>query len=205
MLTISKKKSIQLGWRLYQRMGEAAWTTKSGRNYTVRMATGQDLPLLADLLTGLSADSRFLRFLSPVPAFTPERAEHIVRKLWLANSWPTQVLLATVLEEAVEKVVGLGELHINPQNAASADFALLVRDEWQGQGIGSLLLDRLTALAARRDITTLRSEIHPYNRAMRKVLSRQSLPVNFKFENGTMEVEINLAGTVEELRGIKAL
>lgn len=192
MLTISKKKSTQLGWRLYQRLEEAAWVTKTGQDYTVRLVTPQDFPLLADLLTGLSADSRYLRFLSPIPAFTPERAEHTARQLWLENPWPTQVLLATVSEAPGEKVIGLGELHINPANCEQADFALLVRDEWQGQGIGTLLLDRLIALATRRGVTTILSEIHPYNKAMRKILSKQKLPVKFKFESGTMEVEIRL-------------
>lgn len=193
MLTISKKKSTQLGSRLYQRMEEAAYATKIGQDYTVRMPTPQDFPLLAELLTGLSADSRYLRFLSPVPAFTSERAEYIARQLWLENPWPTQVLLATIQEESGEKVIGLGELHTNPKHCEQADFALLVGDEWQGQGIGTLLLARLVNLAARRGITTLRSEIHPSNKAMRKVLSKQKMPVHFKFESGTMEVEVKLA------------
>ncbi len=194
MLTISKKKSTQLGWRLYQRTEEATWATRNGRDYTVRMATDQDFSLLVDLLIGLCADSRYLRFLSPVPVFTPERAEYVARQLWLENPWPTQVLLATIREESGEKVIGLGELHANPLHSEEADFALLVRDEWQGQGIGTLLLDRLVALAVRRGMTTMGSEMHPYNKAMRKVLSKQRLPVNFKFESGTMEVEIKLGG-----------
>lgn len=192
MLTISKKKSIQLGWRLFQALEEAPLATRAGRDYTVRMAAAQDFPLLADLLSSLSADSRYLRFLSPVPAFTPDRAEYTALRLWVENPWPTQVLLATVREDSGEQVIGLGELHVNPQNSEQADFALLVRDAWQGQGIGTQLLDRLVALAARRGIAALHSEIHPNNKAMRKVLSRQSQPVRFKFESGTMEVEIKL-------------
>jgi acetyltransferase len=191
MLTINKKKSIQLGWRLYQQVEEA---TKAGRSYNLRMATAQDLPLLTDFLAGLSANTRYLRFLSPLPAFTPERAETMARQLWLANAWPTQVLLATVREDSLEEVIGLGEWHLNPSDDSQADFALLVRDEWQSQGIGTVLLKRLVELSGRRGVTTLRSEIHPTNRAMRKVLSKLNLPVSFHFESGTLEVVVKLAG-----------
>jgi acetyltransferase len=190
MLTINKKKSIQLGWRLYQQVEEA---TKAGRNYSLRMATAQDLPLLADLLMGLSGDTRYLRFLSPLPAFTPERAETMARQLWLANAWPTQVLLATVREDSSEKVIGLGEWHLNPGDNTQADFALLVRDEWQSQGVGTVLLKRLVELSGQNGVTTLRSEIHPTNRAMRKVLSKLTLPVSFSFESGTLEVAVKVA------------
>lgn len=209
MLTTNKKKSIQLGWRLYRRTEEAAWATKTGQAYVMRSATAADLPLMADLLTDLSSDSRYLRFLLPLSAFTPERAEARARQLWLENPWPSWVLLATLPESeqpgaASEKVIGLGELHLNPANPGQAEFALLVRDEWQGQGIGARLLDRLVALATTRGVRVLCSEIHPYNRAMRKILSRQERPVEFKFVNGTMEVSIKLAapGGVTRDKGV---
>ena len=193
MLTISKKKSIQLGWRLFQRMEEAGYKTKTGQDYSMRMATAQDLPLLTELLTGLSADTRYLRFLSPVLPFTLERAEITARQLWLENPWPTQVLMATVREDFSEKVIGVGEWHLDPHDITQADFALLVSDEWQSQGIGTLLLNRLVELTKRRGVMTLHSEILSTNRAMRKVLSRLQLPVSFKFESGTLEVKIKLA------------
>jgi len=193
LLTINKKKPIQLGWRLYQQVEEAAWATKAGHDYNLRLATAQDLPLLTDLLMGVSADTRYLRFLSPVPAFNPARAETMARQLWLENAWLTQVLLATVREDSREKIIGLGEWHINPRDCTQADFALLVRDEWQGQGIGTVLLKRLVELAGRDGVTSLHSEIHPTNRVMRKVLSKLNMPVSYQFESGTLEVEVKLA------------
>ena len=195
MLTISKKKSIQLGWRLYQKLEEAALLTNTGWNYSVRLAEPADLPLMADLLTGISANTRYLRFLSPVPAFTMERATDQAFKLWLDNSWPTLVLLAVIREGEEEKVVGLGELHINPQAGEEAEFALLVRDELQGQGIGTLLLKRLLALATRSGLSVLQADMLPQNRAMRQVLTKLEMPVSFKYDSGTLGVRVELAGS----------
>src|SRR5690349_12724882 len=99
MLTISKKKSIQLGWRLFQKLEEAALLTSTGQSYSLRPAEPADLPLMAGLLSEISDNTRYLRFLSPVPAFRGERALTEARNLWLNNPWPTVVLLATTREE----------------------------------------------------------------------------------------------------------
>src|SRR5690242_16047331 len=109
MLTINKKKSIQLGWRLFQKLEEAALLTTTGRNYSLRLAEPSDLPLMAGLLSELSANTRYMRFLSPVPAFSGDRATFEANNLWLRNPWPTVALLATVWEDEQEKAIGLGE------------------------------------------------------------------------------------------------
>lgn len=198
MLTISKKnskkKSTQLGWRLYQRLENPALVTTAGQTYSIRLAERSDLPLMAELLAGLSGNTRYLRFLSPIPAFSLARATSEALKLWVENPWPTLVLLATIQDGAREKAIGLGELHINPTACEEAEFALLVSDEWQAQGIGTLLLDRLTTLAARRSITVLQAEMLAQNRAMRQVLTRLKRPVRFKFDGGTLGVSVKLAG-----------
>lgn len=90
----------------------------------------------------------------------------------------------------------MAELHIDPQANNQAEFALLVRDEWQGQGIGTLLLDRLTILAARRGLTALNAEMLAQNKAMRQVLAKLKMPISFKFESGTLVVRVELSGGV---------
>jgi acetyltransferase len=196
MLTISKKKSVQLGWRLYRRLEEAGLLTTGGQAYSVRLAERSDLPLMAGLLGGLSDDTRYLRFLSYVPPFNSERAASEAFKLWLANPWPGPVLLAVAREGEQEKAIGLGELHIDPHNCAEAEFALLVSDEWQAQGIGTLLLNRLVNLAARYRIEVLQAEMLAQNQTMRRLLTRLQRPVRFKYESGSLRVRLELSGPI---------
>ena len=53
-----------------------------------------------------------------------------------------------------EKILGVGRLISDP-GEATAEFAVLVGDPWQGMGIGAILLERLIAVAKERDMESL--------------------------------------------------
>ncbi len=195
-LKISEKKLIQSGGPLRQGAEEAPLMTSTGSKYSIRLAESSDLPLMAELLTSLSDNTRYLRFLSPLPAFSQERATTEAFTLWLDNSWPTLILLATMGEGEEEKVIGLGELHIDPQAPEQAEVALLVRDEWQSQGIGTVLVNRLITLARRRGLTLLFAETLAQNKAMRKLLAKLDMPLSFNYQSGTLRVEMELPGGI---------
>jgi acetate---CoA ligase (ADP-forming) len=61
-----------------------------------------------------------------------------------------------------------------------AEAAFLVADEWQGRGLGSILLSRLAAVARARGIATLVAYVLPENHAMLAVFQRSGHPVRIQ-------------------------
>ena len=77
-------------------------------------------------------------------------------------------------------------------DARRAEVAFLVTDDWQGRGLGSLLLSRL-AEPPTSGVTTLVAEVLPHNRAMITVFERSGYPVEVRSDAHGVEVEIDLA------------
>ena len=57
-------------------------------------------------------------------------------------------------------------------NPDKAEIAFVVIDDYQGQGIGTLLMRHLAALARKAGLKELIAEVLPENTAMRKVFGK---------------------------------
>jgi acetyltransferase len=100
-----------------------------------------------------------LRFLAATRGLSHElaaRLSHIDRDRDVA-------LLA--FAEGAEEVLGVARFSADLDNRA-AEFAIAVRTDWKGHGLGHLLMARLTQLARQRGIDELVGEVLPENTAM---------------------------------------
>ncbi|MEU7872102.1 GNAT family N-acetyltransferase [Dactylosporangium sp. NPDC049140] len=132
--------------------------TMHGRIVRIRPAGPDDGPALLALHQRLSTRSRYLRFFSAGAALDAE-----VRRL-VRPAGPDHLSL---LVEDSGAVVGVGSYERTDDDRA--EFALVVADERHGEGLGTLLLERLAAAARRAGIAELVGEILPENAAMLKV------------------------------------
>lgn len=114
--------------------------------------------MLAELFAGLSQRSRYLRFMAGVPAQLPARLLDILD----AADGRNHVGLIAVHRG---RVVGAAR-YIRAEDAtAQADVAFTVADEFQGQGLGRLMLRELMRRAAASGVDRLRFEMLAENRA----------------------------------------
>jgi acetyltransferase len=74
-------------------------------------------------------------------------------------------LAAEITEDGRKKFIGVGRL-ISDSAHESAEFAVIVGDRWQGQGIGSLLMDDCLAISRQWGIRSLIAEVAPANQRM---------------------------------------
>jgi GNAT superfamily N-acetyltransferase len=65
----------------------------------------------------------------------------------------------------------------DPADRTVGDLAVAVRDDYQGLGLGHLLMDRLIASARRAGITTIVAELFNSNVAMRRLLSNHHFAI----------------------------
>lgn len=81
------------------------------------------------------------------------------------------VALVAVAEEDGRKVIIGGGRYIVTE-PGKAEIAFVVIDDYQGQGLGSLLMRHLAALARKGGLKELIADVLPENTAMRKVFGK---------------------------------
>jgi L-amino acid N-acyltransferase YncA len=128
----------------------------SGRAATaVRPARPADLPALRDFFAGLSMQTRYLRFFSPV---TPGLA---LLHLLAGGAGTTDAVVATRGRVIIGHAMATDRT--GPRGARMTDIGMVVADAWQGQGVGSALMRALITSAQARGVTSLVMDVLPGN------------------------------------------
>jgi GNAT superfamily N-acetyltransferase len=84
--------------------------------------------------------------------------------------------------------VGIARLVRNADDRQLGEVAFAVGDEWQGRGIGSVLVDRLAAEARAAGIARLSATISTDNHVSLKLLSRVTCGLKTSYAAGQLEV-----------------
>ncbi len=171
---------------------------RDGRRVVLRPIRPDDAPLLIDLHTRLSSDSQYLRFFGPKPELTAAEAEY------LANVDFTDrfAIVATVDEDDAERIVAVGRFDI--VEPRSAEPAIVVRDDYQGTGLGTAVLERMLEVARGRGIDRFRAEVLAENERMIQLLVQHGLGVSPP-EDGVVTVTVEVTDTPLSLRGLHLL
>jgi RimJ/RimL family protein N-acetyltransferase len=171
---------------LIETSGSFAVVLSRERRHSIRAVTPADTALLADLIARLSDNARRLRFFRPLP-----HAELI----WQEAARVTQreprlgvALVATAPERSQACAVALAELVHDPAAPGVAELAVMVRDDEQRRGVGTLLLRRLIALARRRDVRVLRATLQVENWPARHLLRKLGLSYRTEIQHGELTV-----------------
>jgi len=118
-----------------------------------------DFPALGDFFTGLSVQTRYLRFFSPI---TPGPS---LLTLLCGGDGTTDALLAT--RGGVIIGHGMAADRSGPCGARTSDIGVVVADAWQRQGVGSALVRALITGAQVRGVTTVTMDVmHGNDRAL---------------------------------------
>lgn len=89
----------------------------------------------------LSPETRFGRFLSPVPRLTDTMLDDLVDAVDEVDH--VALVLLVLPEDGTEVPVGLARIVRYPDDPDAADVAVTVVDEWQGRGVATALLEVL--------------------------------------------------------------
>jgi RimJ/RimL family protein N-acetyltransferase len=148
-----------------------------------------DEPLLKDFFYSLSDQSLYRRFISMRKDMPHERLQEFV----VIDYTKETVILATVREGEMEKVVGLGQYGINEANH-TAEVALVVRDDYQGKGVGTEVLSYLTFLAKREGLYGFTAEVLVENKPMLHLFEKMGFDIQKKSSQGVYELQMAFRG-----------
>jgi GNAT superfamily N-acetyltransferase len=154
----------------------------------VRAASAADCEAIRSFVAGLSLRARYLRFFTPAASPSPS----VLRGLCGAGR-TTDVLLATAGAVVVGHAMAADV--VGPDGGRVTDIGLVVSDRWQGQGVGSDLLDRIIARAAARGVSGLEMEILPENRRMLAMIARRWAGARYEYGGGSVTVRVALPGS----------
>jgi RimJ/RimL family protein N-acetyltransferase len=166
-------------------------TLRDGGTIVIRPIRPDDAAYLQSTFYRLSAESIYFRFLSPKKVLTDEEAKRFANV-----DYQTQMAFVAIdREDGKNIVVGVSRYALLDQEQPNmAEAAVIVGDEHQRRGIGSLLLSRLVAYARLVGIRYLRGVIMLENNRMVDLVKRGGLPYEKRYEEGAWMIVVDLEG-----------
>jgi RimJ/RimL family protein N-acetyltransferase len=146
-------------------------TLRDGSRVRLARVTPDDAPILEQGFARLSEESRRLRFLTAKPHLTHAELEYLTH----VDGHDHEAL--GVIDPQTGVGVGIGRWVRDRNDPTRAEVAVTVADDWQGRGMGTLLLERLADRAREEGIGTFTALVAADNVSMQKLLSRLDVPV----------------------------
>jgi acetyltransferase len=141
-----------------------------GLNYLIRPIRPEDAEQLQRFVRALSSESRYFRFISSAPEISPKA---LVR--YTQIDYHRELALVAVFNPSEtgdaeqERIVGVARYLLNP-GGESAEFAVVVADDWAGHGIGSRLMNGICEVARNKGVTLIEGYILANNHNMLKLM-----------------------------------
>lgn len=130
----------------------------------VRAARPEDCAAIREFVSALSPQAQYLRFFASVaPPSTG-----LLRVL--CGSTGADILLIT---DPAGRILGHGMAADSGPGPSATNIGLVVDEQWQQQGLGTLMLTMLISRAARRGITSLVLDVLPGNSRMLGIIDRR--------------------------------
>lgn len=134
---------------------------QAGRRVLIRPVLPQDEDITSAFFGSLPARARYDRFMAPMPNLPPE----LIRRFTHIDYASHLALVAEVFAGGRETVVAEAR-YARGADPSVAEFAVAVAEDWQGQGLASLLLSKLLCRAAGAGIRLVVGETLATNERM---------------------------------------
>jgi GNAT superfamily N-acetyltransferase len=150
-----------------------------GKEITIRPVRLSDEETLRDLFYRLSDESTYRRFLSYKNRYPHKEMQYLVDVDYEQN----MALVACTVDGACAEIIAMARYDVDPATHL-ADIAFVVRDDWHRQGIGTLLMKRMSEIARARGIAGFSADLFATNRPMLGILRKSGLKVQMELEQG---------------------
>lgn len=138
------------------------WHLSDTTDITVRPIRPEDAVFEQDFVEGLSAESKYFRFMSRMDRLTP-----VMLARFTQIDYDREMAMVAVINENTPeaRIIGVARYITNP-DGESCEFALTVADDWQKRGIGRHLMQRLMNIARDRGLEIMEGDVLAQNAKM---------------------------------------
>ena len=165
----------------------ASGRLRDGRPVEIRALKPEDEAHLTETVAGLSAATLHRRFFAVKRNFSEQE-----KAFFLNVDFVNHVALVAELQDGpAAKIIGGARYIATAPGTAEVAFAVV--DEFQGQGLGTLLMRHLLALAREAGLTTFVAEVLAENAAMLKVFEKSGLELQSKREAGIVHLSMRIS------------
>ncbi len=167
-----------------------------GRRIRLRAIRPDDREKMREGLARLSPESRYRRFFTDKRSLTDAELDYLTEPDGVSHF----AFVAGEIDEEGNEGLGAGVARFvaDPNDPTVAEPAIVVVDEFQGQGLGRAFMDRLIACAAERGIERFRSEVLARNAPMLTMLEDIAPGRRGRPESGVVICEFPVVHEVPE-------
>ncbi|MFL5862150.1 MAG: GNAT family N-acetyltransferase [Solirubrobacteraceae bacterium] len=168
-----------------------------GRVIVIRPIRPEDRERLRASHAQLSPLTRYRRFMSPKPYLSIADATYLAE----IDGRNHYALVATFAPgEGEESIIGVARFVRALDDPRAAEFAIVVGDDWQGQGIGRELLGRLADAAVTLGVDRFQATMLAENLAIQRLSEQLAAgPMHRVRAGATLEVEFALPTRVSDV------
>lgn len=177
--------------RPYPTRYAAPWRLPNEEEVLIRPIRPEDEPLMGAFNETLSPDSIYLRYFHPISAAQLTSHEQLARLCFIDYDREMNLVAELRNEDGTSAIIGLGQL-TKLHGSREAEFAILISDEYQRQGIGTELLTRLVQFGRDEKLERIVAEILPENEGMKRVSARVGFKMHMNRDEGVIEAALPL-------------
>lgn len=166
------------------------WTLKDGSPIVIRPIRPEDEPLMVKFHQTLSERSVYFRWLHMLN-LTQRVAHDRLIKICFIDYSREIALVADYRDPATGEHSILGVSRLSKiYGTDQAEFAILVNDLYQHQGLGTKLLNQLIEVAKQEKVKLLFGDIHPENSGMIRICRKLGFRIHYSMEEGVEKAEL---------------
>ena len=146
----------------------SSFTMKDGSRIVLRPIRPEDEPMEAEMFTKFSERTQQYRFFQLIKDIS-----HELMVRFTQIDYDREIAIIGELKSPQgPKMTGVARIIADPYNE-TAEFAIVVADPWQNQGLGSKLTDFVLKIARRRNLKKIFAEMLVENTAMIHILEKR--------------------------------
>jgi acetyltransferase len=158
----------------------------------IRPIRAEDEPLMVVFHQTLSENSVYTRYFHMIKLDQRIAHERLIRICFI--DYDREMALVAVRRDpttGTQEIMGVGRLS-KVHGTDAGEFAILISDKFQGQGLGTELLRRLVEIGRDEKLGRIVADILPENRAMQGVSKKLGFRMRFALAEGVTSAELVL-------------
>ncbi|WOX48486.1 bifunctional acetate--CoA ligase family protein/GNAT family N-acetyltransferase [Aeromonas sp. XH] len=171
---------------------EGAWL-KDQSHVLLRPIRPEDEPAHKQFVLQVSDEDRYKRFFADVGELGHEELARMTQ-----IDYDREMAFVAVGQDGKRKEQILGVVRaISTPDLSDAEFAILVRSDLKGLGLGKLMMEKIVRYARERGIVQLSGMTMPSNRGMINLAKRLGFHIDIQLEDGVVNMVLPCAEWVE--------
>lgn len=169
---------------------KTSMTLKDGTQIHFRTIKFTDVRLIKDLHYSLSKGTMYYRFMREMKYIPHKEIQNFV---YIDHRRDTAIV-GTIPAPHGEEIIAIGRYYLDTKTNR-AEVALVVRDDWQNNGIGGFLLRYLITIAKRNGISGFTAEVIGSNRSMQALMHKSNCKLTSKLNAGVYSFEMDFSAS----------